>query len=87
MVRAKFQVSSLAPWSNGGGEVKLTPVYSNEKDHENKQFWDATPSGEIRLGINNPAAYNFFHMHARDSEFYIDFTPVDRNSQVPNPSR
>jgi len=79
-VRAKFYVVSLAPWNGGGGEVKLAPVYSSDKEHENKKFWDATPSGEVRLGINNPAAYAFFHDHARDYEFYMDITPVEKTS-------
>lgn len=75
-VRVKFYVTQLMPWSNGGGEVRLSPVYSQDKDHENKRFWDATPNGELRMGINNPAAYQFFHDHSQGYEFYVDIEPV-----------
>lgn len=37
-----------------GGEVKLSPVYANDDPrHENSQFWDASPSGEFKLQVNN----------------------------------
>lgn len=79
MIRAKFWVSELRRWNNdektSGGTVKLLPVYSSDPKHENKSFWDATPQGEISLGISNPEAYHQFEL-AIGKEFYVDFTRV-----------
>ena len=76
-VRAKFYVSKLDPYSppSTGGEVVLFPVYSEDPNHENKKFWDATPSGTIQMIINNPAAFERFTM---DKQFYVDFTPAPK---------
>lgn len=77
MVRAKFYVYSVtkhAP-SNGrqAGTVRLHPVYSSDPNHENKRFWDATPSGSIEMQVNNMAALEQFEP---GQEFYVDFTPA-----------
>ena len=54
--------------------IVLQPVYANgDPAHENNRFWDATPSGEIRLGVINQAAWEAFVL---DQEYYIDFTPA-----------
>lgn len=40
--------------------VKMSPVYSSDKNSENGKFWDASPSGELRLGtVNGSAAADF----------------------------
>lgn len=74
-VRAKFYITTLESYhtANGGGSVKLRPVYSTDPNHENKAFWDATPGGEISMQINNPAAFQFFAGRL-GKEFYVDFT-------------
>lgn len=81
-VRAKFYVTTLEPWyqqgKRSGGTVKLRPVYSQDPQHENKAFWDATPNGEIAMGINNPDAFEFFYRNAIGHEFYVDFVPVPK---------
>lgn len=52
----------------------LNPVYGNgDPNHENSKFWDATPGGELRLNVVNPAAVAQFEL---GKEYYIDFTPV-----------
>ncbi len=54
--------------------IILSPVYSNgDPEHENTKFWNASPSGEIKLGTINPAAWELFNL---GGEFYIDFTKV-----------
>ncbi len=54
--------------------VVLQPVYANnDPQHENSRFWDATPTGEIRLGTINPAAWEAFELNR---EYYVDFTPA-----------
>lgn len=75
-VRAKFYVTTLHPNHGGkGGRVELVPVYSSDPGHENKAFWDATPSGKIEMYINNPDAFQFF-AERLGGEYYVDFTPA-----------
>jgi hypothetical protein len=76
-VRAKFKVAKLTRYGWGQGEheeVTLSPVYPSDESPENKQFWEATPNGEIRLYIQNPGAIGKFPL---GREFYVDFTPAD----------
>lgn len=52
----------------------LFPVYhNNDPTHENTKFWEASPSGEFKLGVVNLPAVA--HMKI-DQEFYIDITPA-----------
>lgn len=75
-VRAKFKVHSITE-REGWGEhkllrdVKLTPVVGGSE--ENKQFYAASPSGEIVLGCANADAAAQFEV---GQEFYVDFTPA-----------
>ncbi|AFY34866.1 hypothetical protein Cal7507_4497 [Calothrix sp. PCC 7507] len=71
-VRAKFLVESVTNHPCGGNTVKMRPVHTDSK--ENKSFWQATPSGNLEMYINNPNAATFF---ASGAEYYIDFTQVD----------
>lgn len=76
MVRAKFYVSEITRYGSqgkkqeNGGTVKLRPVYSDDPKHENKAFWNATPSGEITMGIKSDALKDF----ELGQEYYVDFT-------------
>jgi hypothetical protein len=70
MIRAKFFVSER---KHPGG-VQLEAVYSEDPEHENKQFWDATPSAKLEMWINNPDAVRFFEI---GKEYYVDFTPAE----------
>lgn len=54
--------------------IVLTPVYADDPQSENRRFWDASPSGEIKLGTINPAAWQAFEL---GHEYYIDFSPAD----------
>lgn len=54
--------------------IVLQPVYSNDPSSENAKFWAASPSGEIRLGTINPAAWEAFEL---GGEYYIDFTRAE----------
>jgi hypothetical protein len=59
-VVAKFRVNYV----RGGNEdqhwqdVHLSPVTADTP--ENKEFWEATPWGDIHMGIDNKAAQDFF---------------------------
>lgn len=69
-VRAKFFVKKVEYYAENSRQVVLAAVYSQDPNHENKMFWDATPSGEITMVINNPRAGAFFQP---GQEYYIDF--------------
>mgnify|MGYP003394640823 CR=1 FL=1 len=80
-VRAKFFCSEITKtgWSQEGVPIvggavtfKFKAVYSNKPDHENKAFWDATPSADLSMIITNPAGQIF----ELGQEYYLDFTPA-----------
>lgn len=51
--------------------IVMNPVYGNgNPEHENTKFWEASPSGELKLGTINEAAAAQFEISA---EYYIDF--------------
>jgi hypothetical protein len=52
-------------------DVKFMAVYSEKKDDENKQFWDATPSGHLELSTVKQLPWSIGH------EYYIDMIPVE----------
>lgn len=55
--------------------IVFSPVYPNgDPEHENSKFWAASPSGEIKLGTINPAAWETFTL---GGEYYVDFTKAD----------
>jgi hypothetical protein len=80
MVRAKFVVRSIARdlhWDRAKGEVQtihLTPVTSGSD--ENTAFYEATPSGEIKLGTLNAEAAAAFEL---GKSYYVDFTKAEES--------
>jgi len=55
--------------------IVMAPVYGGgDPDHENTKFWNATPSGEIRLGTVNADAGNQFEL---GKEYYVTFEAAD----------
>jgi hypothetical protein len=70
MVRAKVTCESIE-----NNEVKFRTIYEPDasKDTENARFTQATPWGEIRMGINNPAALEQFKV---GDPYYVDFHPA-----------
>jgi hypothetical protein len=69
-VRAKVTCEGIE-----NNAVRFRTVYEPDatKDTENARFTRATPWGEIRLGIDNPAALEQF---IAGKEYYVDFTPA-----------
>lgn len=52
--------------------LRFQPVYGNgDPNHENTQFWQATPSGEVKLGTVKPEAWSQFEI---GREYYLDFS-------------
>ena len=85
-VRCKFRLNSVTEsvfdrWDQVLGVSKkdslftyvLTPVYSSVPDSENKKFWDATPSGELKFGT----VRNMGLVIGRD--YYLDVTLAQDN--------
>ena len=75
-VRAKVQCESKS-----GNEVSFHTVYETDEtknaDAENVRFTEATPWGNIRLGINNKAALEQFSV---GEQYYVDFTPAPKGN-------
>ena len=68
-VRAKFKCVSRTEYEGGNVEFVFAAVYSNDPNHENKRFWDATPNGELKMTVANRAAQIF----KVGQEYYLDF--------------
>jgi len=70
-VRAKVVCEGIE-----GNVVKFRTVYEPDasKDAENARFTQATPWGEIRLGIDNPVALEQF---TAGKSYYVDFNAVE----------
>jgi hypothetical protein len=72
-IKAKFNVMEITKYGNGGGgKVTLSPVVGGDNP-ENKEFWEATPSGKIELCIDNPAVMQAFEF----GEYYVEFTKAE----------
>lgn len=70
-MRAKFTVNSIETFSYGGQRAKLSAVYSGTP--EDNQFAKATPSGQLEITIDNPAAQGYL---IPGKSYYLDFTPA-----------
>lgn len=68
-VRAKFRCSAKE-----GTTVFFHTVYSEEIQSEDGRFTKATPWGELRMNVDNPAAAIQFEP---GRSYYLDFTPAD----------
>lgn len=78
MVRAKFTVREITRtkhWDKTKGEIQtivLSPV--SDGSDENRRFFEASPTGEIKLGTVNEAAARQFEL---GKAYYVDFTPAE----------
>lgn len=72
-VRAKVVCEGI---DSNARVVTFRTVYEADaaKDSENARFTQATPWGEIKLGIDNPAALEQF---AAGKSYYVDFNPAE----------
>ncbi len=71
-MRLKFRVIEISELEHGVN-IKMSPVQSQDAYHENKAFWDATPSGSLEVFVNAS------HRQAVDGftpgqEYYLDLT-------------
>ena len=76
-VRGKFRVNKieLYDYPEGGGQVSLSAVYGGDKNSEDNTYSEATPSGEIKMMVSNPPAFEFFRKAREEKKaIYCDFT-------------
>ena len=71
--RAKFHCYSVTQYPGGAADVKLGVIYDPHGNEEDRNFTKATPSGEINMRIDNPAAAVQF---APGKSYYVDFNEV-----------
>lgn len=72
--RAKFRCNSVTDYGHGK-EVALDVVCDPKGNGENANFTKATPSGSIKMRIDNPeAAVQFMP----GTEYYADFSAVPK---------
>ena len=77
-VRAKFRITNVELYESpeGSGNVKLCA--GNDKEGDNKDWSQWTPSGTIQMTITNPAAFKVFvEAFKARKRFYVDFTEVE----------
>jgi len=79
-MRAKFVAQSVTNLAHGANqeykqqEVRLTAVYVGENLEDN-EFNQATPSGDLRMLIDNPAAFDFIKPGL---DYYLDITEAPK---------
>jgi hypothetical protein len=70
-IMAKFSCESVTTFSFGQRQAVLRAVTGKKGEmDENASFNKATPSGELKITIDNPAAVDFFQP---GKEYYLDF--------------
>ena len=72
-VRGKFFIQTVSAYAAGNGEVIMKPA---TRGAENADWAAATPSGEYKMTINNPTAFDFFRDNL-SQEVYIDISLVN----------
>lgn len=74
-VKSKFVCDSLTSHSYGNKQVvakeaKLKAIYAGDKNAEDNQFSQATPSGDISILISNPETMDFIQP---GKKYYVYF--------------
>ncbi len=82
--RCKMRLVSISGGyysSDKGRTVEFRPV-SAEGSEENKKFFSATPSGELKFTVSETAAKSLGLDQGKiGSEFYVDITPVPQPTE------
>lgn len=75
MVRAKMRLDEIVSYAGGTAKtVVFRPAY-DASIPEDQRFMRATPSGELRMFVDNPAALDQLKL---GEYYYLDFTPVPK---------
>lgn len=71
-VRAKFKCHAITS-REGSKEIELGAVTSSGEGDPNKSWSKYTPSGNLKMSITNPEAFEQFEV---GKEYFLDFNPV-----------
>ena len=78
MAQYPKQIDPAKGWGQDNLEIVeqrtifASPVYGNgDPNHENTKFWNASPTGELRLGVINKEAWPEFEL---GQEYYVYFS-------------
>ena len=71
-VRAKFTVSAITKRQWGGAEIEMSCQY-DQSTPEDLRFQKATPSGSIKMQVDNPAVLEVMTL---GTQWYADFNEV-----------
>lgn len=77
-VRAKFFVQEITRRAYNPGAVEVT-LSAVSRGADNKEWAAATPSGSIKMSIQNESAAEAFYQLG--DEFYVDFTPAPKGQE------
>ena len=84
MVRAKFRCMSILHAWNNQFTVEMQPVVASGENEENRAFWNATPTGEIRLVYGEGTAFMPFVV---GDYYYVDMAPDGEDGRADPPWR
>lgn len=70
-IRAKFRCETATGDQQVGQDIELTAV--TDGSEENKSFAQYTPSGVLRMHVDNPETVGFFE---QGKEYVIDISPA-----------
>lgn len=74
MVRGKFSLREIVQYAYGGESRELVFRAMYDPDlPEDQKYAKATPTGEIKIMVDNPAALAQFEL---GKSYYVDFTPA-----------
>lgn len=83
-IRAKMHLEAIIPNTWGGSQAVFRCTY-DDKIAEDRRFHKATPSGDARYAIDNPAALEQLVV---GGHYYFDITPCDdRSDGLKHPPR
>lgn len=72
-LHARFECTKVAKTASGSEEVEMSPVMATDEDHPNHKFWEASPSGRLKLRISEKGGQGFFEP---GQEYDLTFTPT-----------
>lgn len=75
MLRCKFRVEMISK-EDTGRQLRLSA--SNEKDGDNKDWSQWTPSGKLELFITNQSAFPAIDAMNLGDHFWIDISPIQK---------
>ena len=77
MLRCKFCVSSIATEED---RRTLVLQATNQKDGDNQDWSQWTPSGELKIVVTNKAAFEKIDAMKRGDYYWLDLSPIEKQS-------